>query len=80
MLGGGEKDQKKNSIQIQSAFRRARARSQNQAAPFREYVPFATCKGRSSDCDLRLTGLAGKVIRREHPLTEIFPVPTATTP
>lgn len=47
-----------------------------------ENVHFATYEGLPSDHYLRLTGLAGKVIRGEHPATQElpFPVPTATTP
>ncbi|MDP3069855.1 MAG: glycoside hydrolase family 71/99-like protein [Opitutaceae bacterium] len=47
-----------------------------------ENVKFATYEGLPSDHYLRLTGLAGKVIRGEQPATDElpFPVPTATIP
>jgi hypothetical protein len=47
-----------------------------------EGVQFATYEGLPSDHYLRLTGLAGKVIRGEHPANEElpFPIPTAPTP
>ena len=47
-----------------------------------EGVQFATYEGLPSDHYLRLTGLAGKVLRGEHPATSDlpFPVPAATQP
>jgi hypothetical protein len=50
--------------------------------PVGDGVQFVTYEGLPSDHYLRLTGLAGKVIRGDHPATEALPlpVPTGATP
>jgi len=45
-----------------------------------EGVQFVTFEGLPSDHYLRLTGLAGKVIRGEHPASDEFPLPLPTSP
>jgi len=46
--------------------------------PVGEGVRFVTYEGLPSDHYLRLTGLAGQVIRGEHPVTDELPVPIPT--
>jgi hypothetical protein len=50
--------------------------------PVGEGVQFVTYEGLPSDYYLRLTGLAGKIIRGEQPVTDEIPlrIPTPTTP